>query len=53
MVQEKVEHLLKSFRLLMKNQEKRKAIMVHDTKAGISVRCTRTSRAYFYPFSAR
>lgn len=36
----------------MKNQEKRKAIR-YDTKAGISVRYTRTSPAHFYPVPGR
>ena len=37
----------------MKNQVKRKAIRYHVTKAGISVRCTRTSPAYLYPVPGR
>ena len=37
----------------MKNQVKRKAIRYHVTKAGISLRCTRTSPAYFYPVPGR
>ena len=37
----------------MENQEKGKAIRYHDTKDGISLRCTRTSPAYFYPVPGR
>ena len=37
----------------MENQEKGKAIRYHDTKAGISVRYTRTSPAHFYPVPGR
>lgn len=37
----------------MENQEKGKAIRYHDTKARISLRCTMTSPAYFYPVPGR